>query len=399
MNAFKKIWCRTYQFAMRVARPFLPYKVPKPVESLKDIPALFKIKKIEKVMLVTDKSIRGLGLTKELEKILKYENIDVAVFDNVVPNPTVACVEEGLTIFKQRGSEAIIAFGGGSVMDCAKIIGARSVKPKKSVKQMKGLMKIRKKLPLFVAVPTTAGTGSEVTVTAVITDDKTHEKFTINDFNLIAHFAVLDPMVTVGLPAYVTSTTGMDALTHAVEAYIGKSTTAYTRRCSEEAVIAISKNLYKAYKNGEEIDARREMLVASYKAGLAFTRSYVGYVHAVAHTLGGAYGVPHGLANAVILPYFLERYGKSVYKPLGRLAKLIGLCQSETEDNVATTMFINWIREFNEDMGIPSCIEKLERSDINKLAKIAEKEANPLYPVPVLMNATELEEMYVKLLK
>ncbi len=399
MNIFKKAYCRTYQFFMKVARPFLPYSVPKQLNNIDELIVLFRAKKIKNAMLVTDKSIRGLGLTSALERQLKNENVKVVVFDGVVANPTISCIEEGYTIFKQRECEAIIAFGGGSVMDCAKIIGARFACPKKSVVQMKGLMKIRAKLPLFVAVPTTAGTGSEVTVTSVVTDDKTHIKFTINDFNLIAHYALLDPNVTVGLPAHITSTTGMDALTHAVEAYIGKSTTAFTRKCSEEAVALISKNLVVAYQDGQNLDARRNMLIASYKAGLAFTRSYVGYVHAIAHTLGGAYNVPHGLANAIILPYVLECYGAKVYKPLGRLAKIVGLCQSETSDEQACTLFINWIKELNQSMQIPTKIEGLRFEDISKLSKLASAEANPLYPVPMLMSAKQLEKIYIKLVK
>lgn len=398
MNGFKKLWCRTYQGAFRLISPILPYREPKILNEMTDVKDILVKAGVTRVMLVTDKSIFGLGLTKPLEETLLNANIKVVVYDGVVQNPTISCIETGLTIFKQQSLEAIIAFGGGSVMDCAKIIGARFVCPNLTVKKMKGLLKIRKKLPLFIAIPTTAGTGSEVTVTAVITDENSHRKFTINDFSLISHYAVLDPTVTLGLPKSVTSWTGLDALVHAVEAYIGKSTTKFTRQRSEEAVKLISENLLLAYEDGSNITARNNMLRASYCAGVAFTRSYVGYVHAIAHSLGGKYGVPHGLANAIILPKMLEAYGDTVYTPLARLARIIGLADDSTIDSEACTRFINWVKDLNAKMGIPDKVKELREVDIKELAQNADKEANPLYPVPKLMGRNELEKIYIKLL-
>lgn len=398
MNCFKKLWCRTYQGAFRLISPMLPYREPKILNGMTDVKDVLEKAGVTRVMLVTDKSIFGLGLTKPLEETLLNANIKVVVFDGVVPNPTISCIETGLTIFKQQSLEAIIAFGGGSVMDCAKIIGARFVRPNLTVKKMKGLLKIRKKLPLFIAIPTTAGTGSEVTVAAVITDENSHKKFPINDFSLISHYTVLDPTVTLGLPKTVTAWTGLDALVHAVEAYIGKSTTKLTRQRSEEAVKLIAENLLLAYEDGSNITARSNMLRASYCAGVAFTRSYVGYVHAIAHSLGGKYGVPHGLANAIILPKMLEAYGDTVYAPLARLARIIGLADEFTVDSEACTRFINWVKDLNAKMGIPEKVKELREVDIKELAKNADNEANPLYPVPKLMGRKELEKMYIKLL-
>lgn len=398
MNGFKKLWCRTYQGAFRLIGPILPYREPKILNGMTDVKDILVKAGVTRVMLVTDKSIFGLGLTRPLEETLLNANIKVVVYDGVVQNPTISCIETGLTIFKQQSLEAIIAFGGGSVMDCAKIIGARFVRPNLTVKKMKGLLKIIKKLPLFIAIPTTAGTGSEVTVTAVITDENSHRKFTINDFSLISHYAVLDPTVTLGLPKSVTSWTGLDALVHAVEAYIGKSTTKFTRQRSEEAVKLISENLLLAYEDGSNITARSNMLRASYCAGVAFTRSYVGYVHAIAHSLGGKYGVPHGLANAIILPKMLEAYGDTVYTPLARLARIIGLADDSTIDSEACTRFINWVKDLNAKMGIPEKVKELREVDIKELAQNADKEANPLYPVPKLMGRKELEKIYIKLL-
>lgn len=397
MNIFKKLWCRLYQFGFNMVLPLMPYREPKILDSVLDIKDVLKVYNRKNIMLITDSGVRGLGLTKELEDDMAAGRYNLVVFDKVVPNPTISNIEEALKLYKDNNCEVIIAFGGGSVMDCAKIVGARVVKPKQSVKKMKGLLKICKKLPLLIAVPTTAGTGSEVTLTAVITDDETHHKYPINDFSIIPKYAVLDHKTTIGLPPHLTSTTGLDALTHAVEAYIGGSTTRYTRAKAEEAVKLIYDNLFVAYSDGKNKKARYNMLKASYLAGLAFRRSYVGYVHAVAHSLGGKYGVPHGLANAIILPYFLDEYGDKIAKKLAKLSRIVGITDS-LDDKTASSLFIKWIKEQNLKMNIPTFVKELKEEDIPILAKIADAEANPMYPVPVLMNAKQLEDMYRKLL-
>jgi len=398
MPMFKQIYCRLFQFIFRLALPILPYREPELLTSVKEIKKILKEKQICSVLLVTDNGIRSFGLTTELENDLKNSKIKLAVFDEVVPNPTITNIEDGLKIYKEKNCQAIIAFGGGSVMDCAKIIGARVVKPNQPVRKMKGLLKILKKLPLLFAVPTTAGTGSETTLAAVITDDKTHHKYPINDFCLIPKYAVLDYKTTLNLPQGLTSTTGLDALTHAVEAYIGRSTTKYTRLKAESAIKLVHGNLLECYTNGKNAKARENMLIASYDAGIAFTRSYVWYVHAVAHSLGGKYGVPHGLANAVILPYFLEFYEHKIYKKLAKLSYMLNLASNEENKKVASGKFIDWIKSLNEKMNIPTNIKELKVEDISELAVKADKEGNPLYPVPILLSAKQLEQMYKNLL-
>ena len=383
-----------YQGIFRMAMPLLPYREPITLESVLDIKSVLKSNNINKVLIVTDSGVRGLGLTTPLEKDLEENEIGVTVYDKTIPNPTIDCIEEALDMYISEGCKGIIAFGGGSVMDCAKVVGARSVKPNQSVEKMKGLLKVGKKLPLLIAIPTTAGTGSETTLAAVITDSKTHHKYPINDFNLIPQYAVLDSTLTLGLPKGLTATTGMDALTHAIEAYIGKSTTKKTRECALEACKLIFENLPKAYSNGKDKEARQNMLRASYLAGVAFTRSYVGYVHAIAHSLGGKYGVPHGLANATILPYMLNEYGESASKKLKEIAVYCGLSDEGASPKVASSKVINKIIEFNNNMQIPSKIEGIKEKDIPALAVLADKEGNPLYPVPKLMSAKELEEIY-----
>ena len=394
MNIFKKAYCRIYQGAFKMMLPILPYRQPKPLQNCQDIVYTLQDHKIKSVLLVTDKGIRGLGLTRQLEDEIKENNIALSVYDRTVANPTTANVEEAVAMYKEGGCQAIIAFGGGSAMDCAKATGARIVCPKKSLGKMKGVLKVGKKLPLLIAVPTTAGTGSETTLAAVITDSETRHKYAINDFPLIPSYAALVPELTLGLPKHITSTTGMDALTHAIEAYIGRSTTKETRRRALYAVKTIFENIETAYNDGKNFKARENMLKASYSAGLAFTVSYVGYVHAIAHSLGGKYNIPHGLANAIILPYVLKKYGSKIYKKLWKLGVYAGLFDKQTSYENGAKVFIEKIEELNKNMNIGTSIPEIVLDDIPELAKTAEKEGNPLYPVPVLWTTKELEEIY-----
>ena len=396
MNIFKKIYCRIFQGCFHLAIPILPYRDPKILDSIEKLPAEFAAKGIKKVLLVTDPVIRSL--TGELEKLLPAAGVECVVYDKTNANPTVSNVEEALALYVSQNCKGLIAFGGGSSMDCAKAVGARVACPHKSLAQMKGILKIHRRIPLLAAIPTTAGTGSETTVAAVITDDKTHYKYPINDFPLIPRIAVLDPKVTYSLPASLTATTGMDAMTHAVEAFIGGSTTKKTRDYSIRAVQLILQNIEKAYKDGHDENARRNMLIASNLAGGAFSRSYVGYVHAVAHSLGGAYNIPHGLANSVLLPIVLRRYGSKAWKKLAILAVAGGVALRNDSEQVAAEKFIAEICRLNAAMGIPQTLSGIKTEDIPELARRADKEGNPLYPVPVLWNAKELEQFYYEVM-
>jgi len=399
MNIFKRIYCRTYQGVFKILLPVLPYRQPKILKNNDEVSLILKENKISRVLLVTDKGIRGLGLTKSLEEDLNKNNIQFFIFDETVPNPTTKNVADALELYKCTDAQAIIAFGGGSVMDCAKATGACVAKPKKSLSKMKGVLKVRKTLPLLIAVPTTAGTGSETTLAAVITDSETRHKYAINDFSLIPKYALLDAKLTVGLPKHITSTSGMDALTHAIEAYIGRSTTKQTRNCALMAVKTIFENILEVYNNGENLKARENMLLASYNAGLAFTKSYVGYVHAVAHSLGGKYNIAHGLANAIILPYILKKFGKKIYKKLWEMGVYSDLFDKSQSYEEGAKIFIEKIEELNRQMNIQDNIPQIQEKDISELAKMAEHEANPLYPVPVLFTAKELEKVYFDLKK
>ena len=394
MNIVEKIYCRVIQVCFKVALPILPYRDPVVLASEEDIVAVLREKKVFSVLIVTDESIYGLGLVEKLKTMMNSAGITYTVYDKTLANPTIANVEEARMLYLENECEAIVGFGGGSPMDCAKAVGARIVKPKQPIPKMKGILKIHKRLPLFIAVPTTAGTGSETTLAAVITDGETRHKFPMNDFPLIPRYAALMPEVTKGLPPFITATTGMDALTHAVEAYIGRSTTKETRGYALEATRLIFGNIEKVYIYGTDMEARKNMLYASFLAGKAFSKSYVGYCHAVAHSLGGKYNTSHGLANAVLLPYVLEAYGTTVYGKLKQLAVAAGMVKEDAEDVDAAKLFIGKIRTLNETMGIPAKLSGICREDIPELAKLAAKEGNPLYPVPKLMGAKELEQFY-----
>ena len=392
MNRLKKIYCRVFQKVFHMAIPFLPYRKPRILNSADELPELFSRKKINSVLLVTDKSIRGFGITKPLEEKLKAAGIKAAVYDGTVANPTTDNVEEARRLYLSSDCQAIIGFGGGSSIDAAKAVGARIAYPRKPLAKMEGILKVRRRIPLLIAVPTTAGTGSETTLASVIVDSKTRHKYPINSFPLIPRYALLDPEATRTLPPSVTATTGLDALTHAVEAFIGRSTTKETRKDATEAVKLIFANLERAFRDGNDMEARRNMLRAAFLAGSAFTKSYVGYVHAVAHSLGGKYNTPHGLANAVLLPVVLRYYGSNASCKLAELADAAGIKGSSDEEKAEA--FIDAIKRLEKDLRIPETLPEIREEDIPELAAHADREANPLYPVPMLMDAKELEVFY-----
>ena len=396
MNPVSKVFCRIYQAAFHLALPILPYRKPKIYENTTGIGPLLREQKIDSVLLITDLVLRSSGITAPMETLLREQNIRCAVYDKTCPNPTVRNVEEARALYVEENCQGLIAFGGGSSMDCAKAVGARVVYPNRSLGQLKGLLRVWRRLPLLIAIPTTAGTGSEVTVTAVITDSEKKHKYTMNNFTFIPPYAVLDPEVTFTLPPSVTATTGMDALTHAVEAYIGKSTSRETRTLALETVKLVFWNIETAYRDGTDRAARANMLDAAHKAGIAFSKSYVGYIHAVAHSLGGQYNIPHGLANSVLMPIVLEAYGEAAHKKLHELGIAAGVTNSGDSHREGAEKFIQAIRGLNRRLSIPTTLPGIRKEDIPQMARHAAKEANPLYPVPVLMDAGELEQFYYK---
>ena len=397
MNTGKRLFCRCYQKIMYVACFMLPWRKPDILEfdnGVLGLPDFIKNQGIERVLLVTDEGLKNLGLCDGLVNKCAEVGLKCAWYYKAVPNPTINNIEDALKMYKENDCQAIIAFGGGSPMDCAKGVGARVACPNKPVPKMKGILKVNHKLPPLFAIPTTAGTGSETTVAAVISNPETHEKYPINDPHLIPKYAVLDATLTAGLPKKITSTTGVDALTHAVEAYIGSANTKETKEMAIKATKLIFENLKKAYDNGQDLEARANMQKAAFYAGVAFTRAYVGNVHAIAHQLGGFYGVPHGLANAIILPIMLDEYGASAHKKLAELATVVGI--EGKDDAEKAQKFIQAIKDLNASMDIPKYIENvIKDEDIPTLAKRSEKEANPLYPCPKLFDVEEFKKLYL----
>ncbi len=394
MNKIYGIYCRIYQEIFHMAAPILPYRTPKILSYANEAADLLAKERASHALLVIDSFLHKSGAAKELIAEIRERDIGVVVFDEVTPNPTIECVEKAREAYLQGGCDSIIGFGGGSAIDCAKGVGARIARPRKSLQKMRGILKILKKPPFTIAIPTTAGTGSETTVTIVLTDGESHEKYPISDLCLIPDAALLDEKLTATLPQNMTATTGLDALVHVVEAYIGRSALPSVRRAAKEAVRLVFDNIEIAFRDGGNLAARKNMLRAAYLGGYSFSRAYVGYCHAVAHTLGGKYNIPHGLANAVLLPYVLDFYGEKVYKKLWELAVAGGICDEKCAIEEGAHRFIGKLLELNRNMGIPEKLCGICEKDIPELARLAAKEANPLYPVPVLMDAKALERFY-----
>ena len=372
---------RAYQCVFGLGARLLPWRQPETITgpgSLADIPArLTRYGARRPRGGASRRQCADPAFRQILSRLEGY-----TLFSDIQPNPPVSTVEAAAALYRQAHCDSLVAVGGGSPMDTAKAAAALVVRPGKAPEQLAGLLKVRRAIPPFIAVPTTAGTGSETTIAAVVTGAD-HHKYAISDLCLIPRCAVLDPLLTVSLPPHTTAETGMDALTHAVEAYIGRFyRTHQTDAMAEEAVVTIFRTLEHACAHGDDVGARQALLTASYQAGVAFTRAGVGNVHAIAHTLGGLYGVGHGLANAVLLPVVLRDYGAAAHRRLARLAELVGLSDDSEADRA--NAFIDAIFAMNVRLGIPTGFTCIREEDLPQMAAWAAKEANPTYPVPVI---------------
>ncbi len=383
-----KIGYRIYQKIFKIAFPFIGMYEPIILDDYSLLKNIFNDKQINSILIVSDSNLVKLNLLNNLIKEL--DEINFFIYDNVSPNPTIDEVEEGVRFYKKHHCQAIIGFGGGSPIDVAKIIAAR-INNHKSVSKMRGQLKIRRKLPLLIAIPTTSGTGSEATLAAVIVDSKLKEKYAVNSPKLIPKYALLDPTLTLNLPKNITASTGMDALTHAVEAYIGKSNTKYTKEKAINAIKLIFKSLETSYSN-PTLESRKDMQIAAYDAGCAFTRAYVGYCHAISHQLSALYNYEHGLTNAILLPFILDSYGDKINQDLANLSYLTNLTSRETDQKTAAQIFKNKIKDLNSNLNIPSFLD-INEEDIETIIKHALKEANPLYPVPVIFNQNDIRNI------
>ena len=382
MNTF---FCRAFQCCFAVGARLLPWRRPRVYAgpgSLLRAADILRENGLRRPFVVASRRQCADEHFRALQEALDEQDILLSVFSSVEPNPSVETVEKIAAQYKFDRCDCFLVIGGGSPMDAAKAAAARLARPERSLSRLAGLLKVRRRVPPLIAVPTTAGTGSETTIAAVITGSD-HHKYAVSDLCLIPRYAILDPTLSVGLPPHITAETGMDALTHAVEAYLSRFyNTGMTRALAESAVVTIFAHLERAYRDGASLEDRAAMLQASFDAGAAFTRASVGNVHAIAHTLGGLYGTPHGLANAVLLPLVLEDYGAAAYSRLARLAGLVGL-PGETKEARAKA-FIAEIRAMNARMGIPGHFDTIREEDIPLMSKWASQEANPVYPVPVI---------------
>ena len=394
-DKLETLWCRAFQAVLKIGNYFMGYRMPQYLEGpgkCRDLGAFLKGKGIQDVLVVTGAGMVRRGQAQPLLDGFEDSGICYTLQTYAATDPTSDDVELGYKTYAEHGCKAIVALGGGSRMDCAKGIAAKVVHPGKKVSRLQGLLKVHRPIPPFVAIPTTAGAGSETTVAAVITDSATHRKAAINDPFLIPKYAVLDPQLTVGLPPYTTAITGMDALAHAVEAYTNKTyNTKLEDRLAKEAVKLIHDNILLAFEDGANLQARQNMQRGAFYAGRAFTRGCVGYVHAVGHTLGGLYGVEHGLAMAVLLPHVMRAYGAAAHKRLAQLADVCGMKGANEAEKADA--FLRWIEDTNAKMGLPNNFAVVQDKDMDQMITWAMKEANPLYPVPVVWGKEDFRRL------
>ena len=383
------------QAALKLGNYFMGYHTPQCLEgagAIARLPALLAERNLRNVLVVTGSHLMSRGLPRPMLDAMDRSEIRYTIFSMGHPDPTTDDVEAGYRLFASHGCRAIVALGGGSRIDCAKAIAAKSVHPRKKITQLQGLLKVHRRIPPLFAIPTTAGAGSETTVAAVIIDSATHHKASINDPALIPQYAVLDPVLTVGLSPRTTAATGMDALSHAVEAYTNRTyNTPLEDHLAREAVRLIHENLLLAFRDGSDLEARQNMQRAAFAAGRAFTRGGVGYVHAIGHTLGGLYGVPHGEAMAILLPAVMRAYGPAVHRRLGELADVCGI--SGADDAEKSDRFIDWIEDLRGQTGLGDRLDMVRAEDIGQMISWAMAEANPVYPVPVIWQREQFRDL------
>jgi alcohol dehydrogenase len=347
----------------------------------------------QKLMIVTDGLILKLGLLNELTAALTAGGAQYAVWSEITPDAPIPLIERGIEFYRDNGCDAIVAVGGGSAIDASKAIAVSIANPSKTLRQLAGYYKgFRSPVPLY-AVPTTAGTGSEVTVAAVIADPERESKLVIVDTRMVPRMAALDPNLMTGLPPGVTAATGIDALTHAIEAFVGRWATETTDGMALTAVGLIFENLRTAYSQGTDVQAREKMSLASTYAGMAFTRANVGYVHAIAHQFGGKYHTPHGLANAIVLPHVLKYSAPEITGRLAQLAVRAKLGDESEDEDLLAQKFLDGVDQLNRDLNIPLHLAALKAADIPALAKAACHEAHTGYPVPRYMTQAQCEAL------
>lgn len=347
---------------------------------------------VKRVLIVTDKVLEGLGVIQPIQSTLKELGTEPVIYSGVTPDPTISVIENGAQMLRAERCDGVLAVGGGSSIDTAKIIalaGANSKTPR----QLIGIMKARKpSLPLFV-VPTTAGTGSEVTIGAVISDNETHKKSLVIDPKVVPLAAALDAKIMQGMPATVTADTGLDALTHALEAWISDFATEGSDYYAGAAIRLIFQSLRIAWSDGKNLEAREAMALAAHYAGLSLNLAGIGYVHAIAHQLGAYYGVAHGRANAIVLPYVLDFNRQVSERRLAKLARLTGMCESAADDRIAADTLVNHVKSLIRDLNIDKRIPTMNEQQFSSIVTAARDEAHGTYAVPKYMSRTDIENI------
>lgn len=363
--------------------------------ALLDLVDVLKEKHLTHYMIVTTPGFIKRGTLQSFFEALTQNDIQYSIFHDVKPDPEISDVEKLKEMFIKDGCQALIAIGGGSVIDCSKAVLACVPMKNLDVKTVLHTGRVSKQLPLLIAVPTTAGTGSEVTAGAVITDPIKKRKYALSHLFLIPKYAVLDASLLTSLPAKMTAYSGMDALTHAIEAYINCFNNRKTNEYALCAIKSIFQYLVPSFEDGLNMQYRLELLEASYNAGVAISNNYVGYVHAIAHGIGGMYHLQHGMINAIILPIVLEEYGGAVVGKLAKITDVVGITGATDQDK--SKQLIQKLKELNHIFSIPTSIPEIQEEDIHYLATGAEKEGNPTYPTPVTWNVAQFEKVIRKI--
>jgi alcohol dehydrogenase len=346
------------------------------VGSSKEAGAQAKALGATKALIVTDKVLNQLGVAARIRGQLEEAGVKAVVFDGAEPNPTDTNVHDGLKVYQDTKCDAIVSLGGGSAHDCAKGIGMVATNGG-HVRDLEGINKTKKPMPPFVAINTTAGTASEMTRFCIITNTSTHVKMAIVDWRCTPNVAINDPVLMVGKPPALTAATGMDALTHAVEAYVSIAATPITDACAIKAIELIAEYLQPAVANGANLDARDKMAYAEFLAGMAFNNASLGYVHAMAHQLGGLYNLPHGVCNAILLPHVCEFNAIAAAKRLGDVAVALGEQIDGLAPIDAAAKGIAAIRKLSRSIAIPAGLKELgvKEADLPTMAENAKKDA------------------------
>jgi alcohol dehydrogenase class IV len=391
MNVIKIAYARTFQFFLRIASKIVRFPITMTKERLEDIPTLLNSNGLKCPILIVSNTVSKGKRYESFIKMLEANQIKYFPYIGIASDPTFKTIEVLAGFYKAHECDSIIAIGGGSVIDAAKAMGVLVSNKYKNLSRFKGVLKVKKKLPYFIAVPTTAGTGSEASIASVVTNEETKDKFAISDGKLVPNVAILDDSLLKGLPSELVATTGMDAFTHAIESYINHAGNKKSKEYAKKSLYLIKNHLYEFYSDRENDIARHNMLYASFYAAISFTRSYVGYVHALAHAIGGVYHKPHGYLIAILLPYVLDAYGKKAYMALAKASIEMGIGSNTSSREENALSLISWIRELNQKMGIPNSLDNLiNEKDYLPLAEHASIEANPWYPVPKELDKNEL---------